>query len=185
METFHNLVHEFATNNGISERAVTRHKDCPEFKRMIQFAIDHSKQLSGKTTVFPGRGRFQTLRKENFETLLAAVSLCATRTREHWTKIVGHRIPFVVIGQDVWESNKKDVLGVTAFFYDPVSLHYEMIPVGLALADSKKLQALYEQILSILDACGIEHDDLYKPTNDTTNSSIKIGPVPCIPLHYS
>ena len=175
LETFHTLVHEFATNNGISERAVTRHKECPEFKRMIQFAIDHSKQLSGKSSLFPGRGRFQSIRKENFETLLAAVSSIVTNAREPWKKVVGHRIPFVVIGQDVWESNKKDVLGVTAFIYDPVSWHYEMIPIGLALAESKKSDALYRQILSILDACGIEQCDLYKPTNDTTNASVKIG----------
>ena len=82
LETFHNLVHDFATNNGISERGITRHKECPEFKWMTQFAIDHAKQLNGKTSLFPGRCRFQSIRKENFENLLAAVSLIVTCTRD-------------------------------------------------------------------------------------------------------
>jgi hypothetical protein len=39
----------------------------------------------------------------------------------------------------------------------------------------KKSHELSEQILEILDTCGVKQEDLYKSVNDTTNSSVKVG----------
>ena len=52
---------------------------------------------------------------------------------------------------------------------------YERLPIGLALAPDKKSDALTDQVLRILAACGIRQDDLYKAANDTTNASVKVG----------
>lgn len=175
MNKFHNLLVEFATNNDISERIVTDHTNCPEFKNMIQFTMEHANQLSGKPDLLPGRFKFQSLRKTKWETLVAAIAWRVRVTRDYWKELLGHPIPFIVLCQDVWESKKKDVLGVTIMFLDPVAGTYEQIPIGLSLVGSKKSDELSEQILGILFACGIHMPDLYKSANDTTNSSAKIG----------
>jgi hAT family C-terminal dimerisation region len=60
-------------------------------------------------------------------------------------------------------------------FLDPVSGIYERIPVGLKLTDSKKSVELSEQILEILNTCGVKQENLYTTANDTTNSSVKVG----------
>jgi len=175
LETFQGLVHNFANHNDIPERVITRHDQCPEFRLMMQYALDNAKVLNGKPNLFPGQHRFQTIRKKLFDTLTAAVNQLARRTNQFWADFVGHRIAAFNFGQDVWESNKKDVLGGTIFVLDPVSGKYEMIPLILAFAESKKSQELFEQTVSLLETFGIEQKDLYKPTNDTTNASVKIG----------
>ena len=40
----HFLIHKFATNNNIAERAVARPSDCPEFKEMLEFAITNGRR---------------------------------------------------------------------------------------------------------------------------------------------
>ena len=98
---------------------MTNHKDCPQFKKMMMYAIDNAKQLSGKQDLLPGQYKFGTLRKTRFETLLAAIDWRVRVTKDYWKAILGRSIPFIIVCQDVWESNKKDVLGVTIMFLDP------------------------------------------------------------------
>ena len=93
LEKFHNLILDFATSNDICERIVTNHKECPQFKNMIMYAINNSKQLSGKQDILPGQYKFGTMRKKMFETLLAAVDWRVRVTRKYWRDIIGHPIP--------------------------------------------------------------------------------------------
>ena len=55
LRQFQHLVHEFATNNNIPERCVTRHHECPEFRRLIMYAIQHASQLKRIQNLVPGR----------------------------------------------------------------------------------------------------------------------------------
>jgi hypothetical protein len=175
LERFHNLILQFGINNDIPERVLTDHKNCPEFKNLLNYAFEHSNQLYGNKNLIPGSHKFQTLRKSRFESLVAAVSWRVDLTRQHWAQLVGHKIPFIILCQDIWDSKKKEVLGVTIMFFDPVAGFYERIPIGLELVGSKKSQDLSEQILDILKAFGIKQADLYKSANDTTNASVKVG----------
>jgi hypothetical protein len=175
MNKFHNLILQFGINNDIPERVLTDHTNCPQFKKMIMYAIEHASQLCGNKDLLPGRYKFQSLRKAKFESLIAAVSWRVSVTRHHWAKIIGHSIPFIILCQDISESKKKEVLRVTIMFFDPMSGIYEKVPIGLELTDSKKSVELSEQILEILDTCGVQQNNLYKSANDTTNSSVKVG----------
>jgi hypothetical protein len=150
LNKFHNLIVQYGTNNDIPERTMTDHTACPEFKKMIMYAIEHGSQLSGQQNLIPGRQLYQSLRKDMFDTLVAAISWRLRVTRQHWAKFIGHDIPFIILCHDVWESKKKEVLGVTIMFFDPDSELYERIPIGLELCTTKISEQTSDQILEML-----------------------------------
>jgi hypothetical protein len=96
LNKFHNLILQFGINNDIPELVLTDHANCPQFKKMIMYAIEHASQLGGNKDLLPGRYKFQSLRKAKFESLVAAISWRVSVTRHHWAENIDHSILFII-----------------------------------------------------------------------------------------
>lgn len=169
------LVLEFADNNNIARRVVADHSACPEFKRILLYCIDNAVGLKKLPDPIPGLARFDACRREQYEQLLAGVAWYVGVTRTFFTETLKKEIPFLTVAHDIWDSTKKDVLGVTVHFFCPATKTRVKVPVGMLVCNDKNSKAVCEQTLSMLAACGIGKDDIYRAANDTTNSAVKVG----------
>jgi len=174
---YQGLVHDFATHNNLPTRVVTAHSLCPSFQAMMQFAFKHGKVLAKHKNANMGKQAFNVRRKKEFTTLLAAIMMYCGEARDYYKEYCQSQdvISFASVGHDVWDSNKKECLGVTVSFYCPPRKKLFVIPVGLDVVEDKCSLPTAEQTLKILSTCGIEKCDVYKTTNDTTNSALATG----------
>ena len=176
VEEFHTLLHSFVTNNNIAVRTITDGTNCPEFRTLIDFVLSNAKTLSNaKKDLHMGRHQFNSFRKRQFDTLLAAIDMYVSGARNAYQVMLKKRVPFISVGHDIWDSKQKEVLGVTIFFYDPVTKDTFRIPLGLETCDNKAAEATVDQALDMLTAAGIEPEDIFKAANDTTNVALKVG----------
>jgi len=172
---FKELQHAFTTNNNIPTRATTDHSNCPEFKNLCDFLIKHGKQLLGARHLVMGPEQFNRYRRKKFNTLTSGTATIVSETRDFWERLLKKRTGYIDVGHDIWDSNNKEALGVTAFFYSPVRQGYFRIPIGLSPVADKKSEGTALQTLELLALSGIEEKDLYKAVNDTTNTALKVG----------
>jgi hypothetical protein len=116
VEHFKVLCHDFITFNNIPVRAATSHHDCPEFKNLTMFALNHGAQIRKQSNLIMGTKQFNSFRMNRFTTLLAAIkNIIVDEDRSWYREYLKKKIPFITIGQDVWDSKQKEALGVTAF----------------------------------------------------------------------
>ena len=162
VETFKVLCHDFITFNNIPVRVATSHHDCPEFKKLIMFAMTHGPQICKQENLIMGTKQFNNFRKNRFTTLLGAINNLVVDDRTWYKDYVKQEIPFITVGQDIWDSKQKEALGVTAFWYSPSKKKYYIIPLGLEQVEDKKAEASAQQTLRILALCGIRKDDIYR-----------------------
>jgi hypothetical protein len=118
-EQFKVLCHDFITFNNIPVRTATSHHDCPEFKKMIEFALNHGRQLLKHNNLIMGTKQFNSFRMNRFTTLLGAIKKIVDEDRYWYKEYLKKKLPFITIGQDIWDSKQKEALGVTAFWYSP------------------------------------------------------------------
>jgi len=175
VDQLHFLIHKFATNNNISERAVAWPSECPEFKEMIEFGVNNGHMLKKIPRHAMARAKFQAIRRDTYQTVLGAAAWHADLAREHLAMILKKKTPFVTVAHDTWDSKKKEVLGVTVFFCCPPKKLRLKVPIGLAVVDDKTSDKTAELTMKMLNACGIHAEDLCKAANDTTNSALKVG----------
>jgi hAT family C-terminal dimerisation region len=175
VEEFKSLCHDFITFNNIPVRAGTSHRDCPEFKKLLTFAMIHGPQIRRQDNLIMGTTQFNNFRNNKFSTLLGAISTIAGEDRQWYNDYLKKEVPFITVGQDVWDSKQKETLGVTAFWYSPTRKKYLMLPLGLEEVVNKKADPSAKQTLKILGLCGIRKCDIYRAANDTTNTALMIG----------
>jgi hypothetical protein len=174
VEQFKVLHHDFITFNNIPVRAGTSH-DCPEFKELMKFAMKHGAQIRNQSNLIMGTKQFNNFRMNRFTSLLAAIKKIVDEDRTWYKEKLKKHVPFLTIGQDVWDSKQKEALGVTAFWYSPTRKKYYIFPVGLQVVEDKKADPTARQTLKLLELCGIKKNDIYRAANDTTNTSLAIG----------
>jgi hypothetical protein len=176
LEKFHKLQVRFARNNNVAFRAITS-KDCPEFNDVLLYQHRFMNVLKNvkETDLLVGRFKAVRIMTDTFEFLLAAVDRNVTETRDYWKTYTGSRQKFVTVCFDGWDSKRKDLVGVTVDFYNPVNSRILKVGVGLMATQSKKANDVASDILQCLERVGIEKEDLYRTVNDTTNSAIKTG----------
>ena len=175
VEDFKVLCHDFITFNNIPVRAATSHHDCPEFKKMMMFAMTHGSQIRKQENLIMGTKQFNNFRKNRFTTLLGAINKIVEEDRSWYKGYLKKEVSFITVGQDVWDSKQKETLGVTAFWYSPSRKKYFIFPLGLEQVNDKKAEPSADQTLKILSLCGIGKADIYRAANDTTNTSLMIG----------
>jgi hypothetical protein len=175
VEEFKVLCHDFITFNNIPVRAGTSHHDCPEFRKMIMFAMTHGPQIRKQDNLIMGTKQFNNFCKNRFTTLVSAINKIVDEDRDWYNAYLRKEVPFLTVGQDIWDSKIKETLGVTAFWYSPTRKKYFILPLGLDKVIDKKAVPSAEQTLKILGLCGIAKTDIYRAANDTTNVSLAIG----------
>ena len=170
-QEFHRLAFQFANNNNVSQMAMTR-PERPEFRELMEFTIFHAATLKkNMPKIVMGWEKFTRLRCSEYELLLGAVAFYATEARDFFKSKANKHVPFVSVGHDVWDSKKKDVLGVTVFFYNPVRDLYVIAPIGLAQVTSKGAVDTAAATLEILNRAGLEKPDLYRAVNDNAGTA--------------
>ena len=115
------------------------------------------------------------MRKDLYSTLLGAVDFYASIAREYWKKHLKKEVPFISVAHDIWDSTKKEVLGVSIYFYCPTRAERFKVPIGLAVASSKSSDEVANQTMRMLAAVGVQEADIYKAVNGTTNSAVAVG----------
>jgi hAT family C-terminal dimerisation region len=173
LQDYHFLVAQFVTNNNISTRTVTRPTECPEFQEMMEYAMRNGPQLLRMVNRHMGRFSFLSNQRKMWNTLLAAISMYVEATRISYKNILKKRIPFIVVSHDIWDSKAKEVLGVSIFFYSPAWQRNFCIPIGLEVVEDKTSDGTAAKTIELLELVGVEPDDIFRGTNDTTNSALK------------
>jgi hypothetical protein len=175
VEEFKVLCHDFITFNNIPVRAGTSHHDCPEFKKMIMFAMTYGPQICKQDNLIMGTKQFNNFRKNRFTTLLGAINKIADEDSAWYKAYLKRRFPFLAVGQDVWDSKIKETLGVTAFWYSPTKKKYFIVPLGLEEVINNKAVPSAEQTLKILALCAIMKADIYKQLTTLPMSPWQLG----------
>jgi hypothetical protein len=122
-----------------------------------------------------GTKQFNSFRMNRFTTLLAAIKKIVDEDRVWYKEYLKKKIPFITIGQDVWDFKQKEALGVTPFWFSPTRKKYYIFPAGLEVVQDKRAEPTANQTLKLLGLCGIKKADIYCAANDTTNTSLAIG----------
>ena len=175
VKKYQTKVFQFANNNNIAIRAVTDHKNCPEFRDLIDFVVKHASTLKAAKGYHLGKYGYSTIMFDSFTEMIAAVKMYVEETRDWYLKYCKKPIRFVVVSFDGWDSTNKDALGVTVSLCNPVREMNLVVPIGLAALDDKTSQGTAMTTFDLLAAAGIKPEDIYKVVNDTTNSALKTG----------
>ena len=178
-QLFHELTFAFANNNNIAANAIVNPKK-PEFRDLINFAIRHAATLRNihQSELFMGKAKLTSIRTKSFEKLMAGAKLYGDEVRAYYKDRLRKTVPWVIVAQDGWDSKRKDLLGVTIFFYHPVRNLVFRIPIGLIRLEDKKADPTKEDVLRCLSRVGVQHDDIFKAVNDTTNCLLYTSPSP-------
>jgi hypothetical protein len=139
------------------------------------FALTHGARIKKQSNLIMGTKQFNSFCMNRFTTLLAAIKNIVDEDRVWYKEYLKKKIPFLTIGQDVWDSKQKEALGVTDFWYIPTRKKYYIFPVGLEVFQDKKAEPTANQTLKLLGLCGIKKQDIYRAANNTTNTSLAIG----------
>jgi hypothetical protein len=95
-----------------------------------------------------------------FTTLLAAINEIVDDDRSWCKGYLKKKVPFITIGQDVWDSKRKEALSFTALCYSPTRKKYYIFPVGLEVVEDKRAEPSARQTLKLLELCGIKKLDV-------------------------
>ena len=93
-------------------------------------------------------------------------------SRDFYTKLAGKHIPFITVAHDIWDLTKKELLGVTSFFYNPVRKQFFAIACGLMKVKNKTAQQVSSDTYVILNRVSVEKEDVYQAVNDTTSATL-------------
>jgi len=102
----------------------------PNFRNMIDFAILNAKDLKG-SFAHMGRRKLVTIQCSSFNDFTSHVSSLVTKAREWYIKETGSVKPFITVAHDVWDGKRKQINGLSIFFFDPETLIFYRIPVAL------------------------------------------------------
>ena len=149
LDEFHRLVVAYATNNNIAARTIWDEKNCPEFRQMMTYAIKHSGQL----------------RRNCSSILLPLFDLVFLKPELTILPMQRAKFHSSVYAMITGIPSGRNLLGVSVVFYDPVWGCMVRVAIGLLQADGKTAAETTEQIIPIINACGIEREDLYKACN--------------------
>ena len=175
IDEFHELWVDFGTNNNLAVRTVTDKTACPELFKLLQYAMDHGSALRNHPRRMLGKDRYTRIRKDKYECLLSGFGFFVARARAFWAQYCKKRIPFIIVGHDIWDSTSHEILGNVALFPDPIDMDIKVYSTGLDRIDNKKAAPTAEKTLERLALCGIEKEDIFRSVNDTTNSAVKTG----------
>ena len=175
VDEFHELWVDFGTNNNLAVRTVTDKTACPELFKLLQYAMDHGSSLRNHPRRMLGKARYTRIRKDKYECLLSGFGFFVARARAFWAQYCKKRIPFIIVGHDIWDSTSHEILGNVALFPDPIDMDIKVYSTGLDRIDNKKASPTAEKTLERLALCGIEKEDIFRSVNDTTNSAVKTG----------
>jgi hypothetical protein len=137
--------------------------------------MTHGPQIRKQKDIIMGTKQFNNFCKNSFTTLLGAINKIVDEDKAWYKAYLKKEVPFLTVGQDIWDSKIKETLGVTAMWYSPSRKKYYIIPLGLEDVIDKKAVPSAEHILKLLGLCGIKKADVYRATNDTTNVSLATG----------
>ncbi|TAF12562.1 MAG: hypothetical protein EAZ74_06985, partial [Alphaproteobacteria bacterium] len=148
LQEFHNLQLDLINNNNIAVRAITS-KECPEFRKILLFFKRNYKILKEATDdqLVVSRYKVGNLLDKRFEFLLSCVSNQVADVRSYFISRTNKRQKFITVMFDGWDSKRKDLIGCTVAFYNPLTTQFVRVALGLAQAESKKSNACGDQIL--------------------------------------
>ena len=164
------LQFKFINNGGHADSVVTD----PNFRNMIDFAILNAKDLKGSLTHM-GRRKFVTIQCSSFNDFTSHVSSLVAKAREWYIKETGSAKPFITVAHDVWDGKRKQINGLSIFFFDPETLIFYKIPVALTPPFGKTAIELCETCLAGLEPYNIRFCDLNKSVNDNCTTAVKAG----------
>ena len=135
----------------------------------------NASQLKGHPKLHMGKVLFGRTQKDMYSTLINAFEFYGSNAREFWIKYCKKRIPFLSIAHDIWESKEDNVLGISACFTDPVTARKLYVPLDLISVSEKGADATAQKCLEMMELCGFEKEDIFRASNDTTNSAVRTG----------
>ena len=143
------------------------------YRRVVRYAIDNASSL--KDYEHMGKRKLHTIQAKTFDDFKLKVKTKVDEIRQYYIDLTGEQQPFIIVGQGVWESKKKDINGLTIFFTDPRTMETFRIAVALTHAHSKTAIYLAEESLLGLERYDITMKDLRRPVNDNCNTAKKTG----------
>ena len=123
-----------------------------------------------------GRYKFKRHRAEYFTLFTDLVKEHVDMAREAHALPDGTKMPFISVGHDIWDAISKEKLGVSIFFFNPITWKYYRLAVGLVDPSSHKAVEISEETIQVLGRYGIvAKTDLFRSVNDNTNAAVAAG----------
>lgn len=176
IDRFHDKVFNFANNNNLSTRSVA-HADRPEFRDLIAFVIAEAGTLRNisHSKLFMGKDKFTGTRAGKYEELIAGTAFYIKEVSDFYSSLLKKAQPFIIVAHDGWDSDKKDMLGITIFFYHPVRRRHFRIPIALMHVHVKDAESTADIALKMLARVGVTKEMIFRSVNDTANTAVKTG----------
>ena len=171
VQTFRTKVYEFINDNGFPASTVEK----PNFRDLLSFTIKHAPRLSSQDVVISNKA-ITKMRLLSYNEFLKTIAMLCRNVRSAYKRVCNNnQTPFASVCHDIWQGNKKDVLGVVVTFIDPRNCTDYKIPVGLCTTKGHTAQQVATHTLKILHSVGFTRKDLCASVNDNTNSAVLAG----------
>ncbi len=143
--------------------------------RNLMKAVSKKGHLVTDEELCIGKQKYLIVQAESFAGTLSTIFLMVERTANYYDETTGNHFGFISVSHDLWDGSKRELLGLSISFVDPLDAKFYQVPVGLLEAKSKKAKEVADQSLKLLSRIGITQSHLYRPINDTTNAALAAG----------
>lgn len=173
MSKYEQLLFDLINDNGLPDRLV----ECPKLRKLVEFLIDHGKELKGPDGSYPhmGRRKVVTIQCKSFQALLDNLKALLKEIDDWFIEETGQSQSNITIASDVWDARSKKLLGLSVIFMHPVTLEVYRVPIALLPPSGEKAHELAETSMLGLERAGIKHTSLYRSVNDNCKTAVKTG----------
>eukprot|EP00957_Ditylum_brightwellii_P160478 12217054-Ditylum_brightwellii.AAC.1 len=173
-DEWHQCIVLYTTTTNNSVRLVIDHTNCPKFKSMMEYIIEKASTLRAlpPKLCWMGKGRFNNCHLSMYQFFLGVTAMLVTESRDAYTELAGKQIAFITVAHDILDSKKKELLGVTIFFYNPVQKQFFSIACGLIKVKDKTAHQVCSNTCVILNCVSVEKEDAYQAGKDTMTASV-------------
>ena len=167
----HQKIFQFVNDNGFPANTVEK----KNFRDLLSFTIKNAPRLNSQDCVISNKA-ITKMRLSSYDYFLKTVAMLARNVRNAYCSLCNNKpTPFATVCHDIWQGNKKDVLGVVIAFIDPRNCVDYKIPIGLCTTKGHTAKQVAAHTMKILHSVGFTQRDLCSSVNDNTNSAVLAG----------
>ena len=111
--------------------------------------------------LFVGRHKFKSLQDESFNNMKLCLSAMVLSIRNWYRNRMGQHHKFISVSQDIWDSKRWELLGVSLMFIHPETFQLFKLSARLVHITGKKATQIDHNTLTVLKRYGITQEDLF------------------------
>ena len=118
--------------------------ECKYYRNVIDCSLKNAQYLKKSRRL--GRRKLHTIQAETFVAFTSKLKAKLDGMRQYYIDLTGEPQKFIIVGNDVWESKRKDIHGLTIFFTVPRTMETFRVDVALTYVFSKKAELRFRNL---------------------------------------